>query len=97
MGVRLLKVTLVSVADLREYFGREPVGIELPEDATINSLLQVIAQRWGSQLPAYMWDSNRCGFRGPILLLVNQKVVRDHSTALCDGQEVTVMHALAGG
>ena len=92
-----MRITFVSVADLREYFGREPVNLELPDDATVDSLLQVIAQRWGSQLPAYMWDSNRCIFRGPVLLLVNQKVVLDHSTALRDGQEVTVMHALAGG
>ena len=87
----------MSVADLREYFGREPVELQLPEDATLHSLLQVIDQRWGPQLPAYMWDSDQCAFRGPILLLVDKKVVLDHSTALCDGQEVTVMHALAGG
>lgn len=92
-----LKVTFRSVADLREYFGREPVELQLAEDATLHSLLQVIAQRWGPQLPAYMWDAQQNVFRGPILLLVNKKVVLDLSTALRDGQEVTVMHALAGG
>jgi sulfur carrier protein ThiS len=85
------------VADLREYFGREPVELQLPEDATLLNLFQVIDQRWGSTLPAYMWDSTQCAFRGPILLLVNKKVVLDYSTVLRDGQEVTVLHALAGG
>ena len=92
-----LRITLASVADLREYFGREPVELQLPEDATLHNLFQVIDQRWGSTLPAYMWDSTQCTFRGPILLLVNKKVVQDYSTVLRDGQEVTVLHALAGG
>jgi sulfur carrier protein ThiS len=92
-----LRITFASVADLREYFGREPVALQLPEDATLHSLLQVIDERWGPTLPAYMWDSTQCAFRGPILLLVNKKVVLDFSTVLCEGQEVTVLHALAGG
>ena len=54
-----LRITLASVADLREYFGREPVALQLPEDATLQSLLQVIDQRWGPTLPAYMWDSTQ--------------------------------------
>jgi hypothetical protein len=92
-----VRITFVAVADLREYFGREPVELQLPDEATLYSVLELIAQRWGPQLPAYMWDGARQRFRGPILLLVDKKVQLDHSTRLCDGQEVTVMHALAGG
>jgi sulfur carrier protein ThiS len=44
-----------------------------------------------------LWDREQQSFRGPIFLLVNKKVVLDFATALCDGQEVVVMHALAGG
>ena len=92
-----MKITFVSVADLREYFGRAPVELQLPEGATLRDVLAEVDQRWGAQLPGYLWDREQQSFRGPIFLLVNKKVVRDFATALCDGQEVVVMHALAGG
>jgi hypothetical protein len=92
-----MKITLKSIADLRDYFGREPVVLDLPEGATLQQVVEAIAARWGKALPAYMWDGARPGFRGPILLLVDKKVQQDFSVALQDGQEVIVMKALAGG
>ena len=92
-----MKITFVSVADLREYFGRAPVELQLPAGATLRDVLAEVDQRWGAQLPGYLWDREQQSFRGPIFLLLNKKVVRDFGAALCDGQEVVVMHALAGG
>lgn len=92
-----MKITFRSVADLRDYFGREPVELELPEEATLQTVLEVISARWGAVLPGYMWNNQEVCFRGPILLLVDKKVVQDVSFRLKDGQEVTAMKALAGG
>jgi sulfur carrier protein ThiS len=92
-----MKVFFKSIADLRDYFGREPVELELPEGATLFNLLDEIAVRWGPGLPKYLWDAEKNQFRGPIVLLVNKKVYLDHSMPLIEGQEITAMKAIAGG
>ena len=92
-----MKIKFRSVADLRDYFGRDPVEMELPDEATLQTVLEVISTRWGAVLPEYMWNSKEVCFRGPILLLVDKKVVQDYSFRLKEGQEVTAMKALAGG
>lgn len=92
-----MKVVIKSIADLRDYFGREPVDLELPEGASLVDLLDAVAIRWGPGLPKYLWDAEKHRFRGPILLLIDKKVCLDLTTPLEDGQEVIVMKALAGG
>lgn len=48
-----MKVILKPIGDLRDYFGREPQEIELPHQAVVRDLLEVIAERWGKR-PAYV-------------------------------------------
>jgi hypothetical protein len=92
-----MKIIFRSIAGLRDYFGREPVELEPPEDATLQTVIETIGVRWGSELPAYMWDHSKTQFRGPILLLIDRKVPSDSNVPLRNGQEVTVMKALVGG
>ena len=92
-----MKIFLKSIANLRNYFGYEPVELELPENSTLQTVVDIIAERWGSQLPTYMWDSSKLQFRGPILLLVDKKVQTNFSEPLKNGQEVTILKALMGG
>jgi hypothetical protein len=92
-----MQVQLKSMGDLRDYFGREPVDIKLPEQATIQDLLLAIHQRWGRSLPAYLWDGQEKQFRGPVVLLIDDELILDKSTPLRDGMLIYLMKALAGG
>jgi sulfur carrier protein ThiS len=92
-----LKIRLKAIGDLREYFGRDPQEIELPENATTQELLDAVGARWGSVLPGYLWDAEKRTFRGPVFLTVQGKVIDSQKAPLQDGLEVTVVRALAGG
>lgn len=92
-----MKILLRPIGDLRDYFGREPQEIELPDLAAVRDLLEVIAERWGSALPAYLWDAQRRAFRGAVYFVVDNKVLKDLDAPLRDGLEVTLLKALAGG
>jgi molybdopterin synthase sulfur carrier subunit len=92
-----MKVTLKTIGDLRDYLGREPQEVDLPEGANLKDLLRWVEDRYGATLPAYLWDAQEHQFRGPVVLIINKKVVFDFSTPLKDGLEVTVMKALVGG
>lgn len=92
-----MKVYLKSIGDLRDYFGRAPQEIEVPEDATFRLLLTVIDERWGSSLPPYLWDAQKRNFKGAVYFVLDKRVVQDLDTPLHDGQEVILMKALSGG
>jgi hypothetical protein len=92
-----MRITLKSVGDLAEYFGREPHTVELPEGSGADALLQVIQERWGGQLPAYLWDAGQARFRGPVYLVIGGKVVKDLRRPMPDVAEVRIIRALAGG
>jgi molybdopterin converting factor small subunit len=92
-----MKIRLKSIGDLRDYFGREPQEIELPENAVMGDLFPVIEERWGTILPAYLWDREKQRFKGAVVLLVDKRVIHDFKAPLNDGMEVQILKAIAGG
>lgn len=92
-----MKITLEGTGILQEFFGKETHILEFPEVASILDLLSKIEEIWGSQMPAYLWDYESHHFRGPVVLVVNNVVVRDLSVLLKDNSSVQLVKALAGG
>jgi sulfur carrier protein ThiS len=92
-----MKINLRAIGDLREYLDKKPREVELPENARVRDLLQFIEQHWGAGFPAYLWDYEKHAFRGPVFLVVNEKVVLDWDAPLQEGMEVRIMRAVAGG
>ncbi len=92
-----MRVSLKAIGDLRDYFGRDPEIIELPEGAVAQDLLNAIHARWGASLPAYLWNQQTHQFKGPVLLVVDKKAIRDLTFPLADGIEINLFRAVAGG
>jgi molybdopterin converting factor small subunit len=92
-----MKIRLKTIGDLREYFGREPQEIVLPENAVMGDLFPVIEDRWGTVLPSYLWDRDKKRFKGAVAVLVEKRVIHDFKTPLKDGMEVQLLKAMAGG
>ncbi|MBN1372078.1 MAG: MoaD/ThiS family protein [Anaerolineaceae bacterium] len=92
-----MRVKVQAIGDLREYFGRDPVEVALPDGATVRDLLDTLDMRLGARLPGYLWDRETRRFKGPVLLVVEKKAVQDESASLADGIEVRIMRAIAGG
>lgn len=92
-----MRIILKPIGDLRDYFGREPLEFELPENAMSKDLLTIIGEGWGPKLPAYLWDVQKGAFRGAVYLVVDNKVIQDLNTPLHDGIEVVLLKALSGG
>lgn len=92
-----MRIFLKPIGDLRDYFGREPLEMELPDNATAKDLLTIIGERLGRNLPAYLWDSQQCAFRGAVYLVVDNKVLQNLHSPLHDGIEIVLLKALSGG
>ncbi len=92
-----MKISLRTIGDLRDYFGREPAEIVLADNAIMEDLLSEIDSRWGLILPNYLWNRQEKRFRGGVVLMTNKTVIRDLKSPLQDGIEIQIMRAIAGG
>ena len=92
-----MKIWFKSIGDLRDYFGRELQEIDLDEQATLQDLLLTIDERWGAELPGYLWDSKKKHFRGSVFFIINEEVVQDLEMPLQNESQVTLFRAISGG
>jgi hypothetical protein len=45
-----MNVIVKGIGDLKDYFGKEPLEVELPQNAQVNDFLMNIEQHWGAKL-----------------------------------------------
>ena len=82
----------------RDRIGREPLYLELPENATYRDLLDALAPRVGDKLPDWAWDAEKRCFTRRLLVTRNLSGdLREEETVLADGDEVFVVPPIAGG
>ena len=92
-----MTIRLQAKGELRECFGGDVIEVPLAEGATLAGLLAEIGARWGNSLPAHLWDAQAVRFRGPVVIVLGTKPVRDPQTPLRDGQDISVHKVLVGG
>ena len=91
-----MKIILKSMGFMRDYLGREPQVVVLPENSTLNDFLQWIETHHATRFPAF-WNFQEHRFRSPVVLVINGKVALQSNAPLEEGLEVNVMCAVAGG
>ena len=92
-----MRVRVTAFGNLREYFGPGAHDLALAEGSTLQDLLLLWEQEWHGRIPASLWNRDEHRFRGPVVIRVGSRVVRDRSTALADGDDVRFYQALVGG
>ncbi len=92
-----MTVRVKPFGNLRGIFGGDEQRLELAEGATLAALLVAIEDSLGDRLPASLWNRREHRFRGPVVLRVGGRIVRDRATVLADGEEIGIHQALVGG
>lgn len=90
-------VTIKGCGTMRDYFGDAPCLVELNEGATLGDLFVQIEVDFKEKLAGPIWNWQKHGFRGPVVTVIGQRAVKDLSTLLADGQEVSFHKAVVGG
>jgi molybdopterin converting factor small subunit len=90
-------VRLRTFGELERLFEGERPHVVLPDDATLNDLLNAIDERWAAQLEPTWWDGGTRRFRGPVVILAGGTDVHDPATLLNDGQEILLVPVVSGG
>ena len=89
-------INIRAFGPLRHYLGENRQQLELPERATLQELMQVIAMKWGGSFPSQLWDAEKQQFHG-VSILVNGISVQTLDTPLTENQEVMLVKSTVGG
>jgi len=92
-----MKITLNYFGQLRQTAGLESETIEPPDSTSLAQLLAERAQRFGPAFNKILLDPNSQP-RPSVLIIVNGLTLdRKSPPALHDGDEISLMPAIAGG
>ena len=96
-GREVMTVRVKAFGQMKRYFGEQVREAELPAGARLSDLLLHMEKRWRSQIPDFLWDEKKHGFRGPVVIIIDKQAATDLRTKLADGQEVELHKVLVGG
>jgi len=92
-----MHVLLKATGMFTRYLGKEPIQVELEDQATLRDLFGHIDRFLADRFPEYLWNPEKRRFRGPVVISIDNKVTTDHAVRLEEGQEIQVIKTVVGG
>lgn len=92
-----MKVKAVFHGILWDWLGKEEVCLELPEGASLRSLMSLLRSKFSHRMPEQLWDPGREAFARQVMAVSRNQPLRDLETTLQEGQEIHFFLLLAGG
>lgn len=92
-----MKVRVKAIGTMMDYLGEETIDIHLTDGATLQNLFEYFDTHLSSLIPAFLWNKRKRQFRGPVVVTIDQTVVRNLKTPLKNGQEIQLVKAIVGG
>jgi sulfur carrier protein ThiS len=92
-----MKVDMVAMGHLEKDFGGKRFTFNLPPESTLADFLKRFGEELAGRIPAVLWNTDECRFRGPVVMMTNGAALRDPAAILQDGQEIQVFNVLVGG
>jgi len=100
-GARIeMKITVKFFASVREIVGKKEETIELPEGATVETVLQKLVQNYGPKFKDYVYDEKLQTPRNHLQFLVDGRSVttlEGIKTKLRDGNQFAIIPPVGGG
>jgi hypothetical protein len=92
-----LRITLAGTGDLKRIIGEKHQIVDLQDNAVVADLFPIIDERWGSVFPPHIWNNKKLRFRGPVIIVINEKATQDMNLQLNHGDHILLVKALVGG
>ena len=86
VGVQLIKVKVHAILGLKQIIGQSEVEISIHEGSSLQELVSLMVERWGTELSSRLFDSD-----GTSLLPYNRIMVNGRDLTFLDGIK-TVLH-----
>jgi sulfur carrier protein ThiS len=92
-----MRVYVKALGQMKQFLGECSREIEFPEEATVEDFLRFMHENWRGRFPAYLWNVQQRRFRGPVIIMVDSKVIRGPDTRLSDQCEIELHKVVVGG
>jgi molybdopterin converting factor small subunit len=93
-------VKVRSIALIRTLIGHEQVELSLPEGATIQDVLDRLAEMGDPKLATYLAEPKEKSAHAPLRIMLNGRditVLQDRATRVGEGDDILVFIPIAGG
>jgi molybdopterin converting factor small subunit len=93
-------VKVRSIALIRTLIGREQVELSMPEGATIQDVLDRLAEIGDPKLAGYLAEPEEKSAHAPLRIMLNGRditVLKDRASPVGEGDDVLVFVPIAGG
>lgn len=92
-----MRVFMIAMGNLEKELGSSRFSFDLQPGARLEDFYNEIGKQIADRIPESLWNASERRFRGPVVLISNNKVLRDVNDILQEGQEITVFKVLVGG
>ncbi|MEE8400007.1 MAG: MoaD/ThiS family protein [Desulfobacterales bacterium] len=92
-----MKIALTFLGLLRQHVRTACVEVDLPDGADLGELLDYIDRQFGPGIGPRIWDKGRRMFRTGIRIAGDDRYLESPDAPLRDGEQISIMHAMAGG
>jgi len=82
---------------IKKYYEPEPDSIELAEGSTLKDFCIKVNETAEGEAKHALWNSKAKRYRGPVMISIDGKSVKDLSYRLKDGQRITLAYYVIGG
>ncbi len=92
-----MKITVTFVGLLRQQVRTACVEVDLSDGADLQELLDYIDRQFGPGMGPRIWDRDRRMFRTGVRIAGDDRYLESPDTLLRDGEQISIMPAMAGG
>jgi molybdopterin converting factor small subunit len=93
-----MNITVKFLGALRDQVGASSLSLQIPAGSTYRDALDAIGSDITGRLAAWAWDPVGRSFSGRLIVSLNGSgSLRDETTRLSEGDEITVVLPLGGG
>lgn len=95
-----MKITLQTILGLKQVIGEKRTEIDLPQESTMEDLVQYMKNRWGEDLSRQLLDPESGAILSHMRVMVNGQTIhflQGMETPLREGDEVLILPMVSGG
>lgn len=92
-----MQIRLQPTGTIQQHFPEEVMTFTLEDNATLFDLYNEIGYSIGSRLPKSIWNHEKNKFRGPVIIISDNRVLKNKDTLLRNNQLIKLKRVLVGG
>ena len=97
MNGYILEIIIKINGTMERFFPEKKISMVLEQGAVLSDLYEVMGLFKGPKLSRAVWNHDKNRFRGPVIVISENRLLKNEDETLYDGQIIEFKRALVGG